>query len=167
MVDPGKRAWYLSVPKKRADIVAELLEKDGICAKAIHSDKTQSQRIRTLENFKNNKFNILVATDVAARGLDIEQLPLVINYDLPKIPQDYIHRIGRTGRAGKKGRAISLVSPEEKKFLSDIQQLVKKTLEIEPLPYFENDSSYPNENKINRKNSAHNKITKRNKKTQK
>ena len=94
-------------------------------------------RIRTLEDFKDSYFDVLVATDVAARGLDIEQLPLVINYDLPKQPQDYVHRIGRTGRAGQKGRAISLVNPEEKKLLAGIQQLINKSVEVEPLPYFE------------------------------
>lgn len=123
--------------KKAANRIAELLEEDGINAQAIHSDKSQYLRIRTLEDFKDNYFNVLVATDVAARGLDIEQLPLVINYDLPKVPQDYIHRIGRTGRAGQPGTAISLVNPEEKKLLASIQQLINKPLEIEPLPYFE------------------------------
>nr|MDT0252361.1 DEAD/DEAH box helicase [Endozoicomonas sp.] len=123
--------------KKAANRVAELLEEDGIDAQAIHSDKSQYLRIRTLEDFKDNYFTVLVATDVAARGLDIEQLPLVVNYDLPKIPQDYIHRIGRTGRAGQSGRAISLVNPEEKKLLASIAQLINKPLEIEPLPYIE------------------------------
>lgn len=123
--------------KKAANKVADLLIEDGINAQAIHSDKNQYQRIRTLEDFKDNYFDVLVATDVAARGLDIEQLPLVVNYDLPKVPQDYVHRIGRTGRAGQKGRAISLVNPEEKKLLATIGQLINKSLTIEPLPYFE------------------------------
>ncbi|WP_257285383.1 DEAD/DEAH box helicase [Endozoicomonas sp. SESOKO1] len=131
--------------KKAANKVAELLAEDGINAQAIHSDKSQYLRIRTLEDFKDNYFDVLVATDVAARGLDIEQLPLVINYDLPKVPQDYVHRIGRTGRAGQKGRAISLVNPEEKKLLAGIQQLIKKPLEIEPLPYFEDGEVRPAE----------------------
>ena len=123
--------------KKAANKVADLLIEDGINAQAIHSDKSQYQRIRTLEDFKDNYFDVLVATDVAARGLDIEQLPLVVNYDLPKVPQDYVHRIGRTGRAGQKGRAISLVNPEEKRLLASIGQLINKPLTIEPLPYFE------------------------------
>ncbi|MGO0306313.1 DEAD/DEAH box helicase [Endozoicomonas acroporae] len=131
--------------KKAANKVAELLAEDGINAQPIHSDKSQYLRIRTLEDFKDNYFDVLVATDVAARGLDIEQLPLVINYDLPKVPQDYVHRIGRTGRAGQKGRAISLVNPEEKKLLAGIQQLIKKPLEIEPLPYFEDGEVRPAE----------------------
>lgn len=132
-----KKALVFVRTKKAANRIAELLEEDGINAQAIHSDKSQYLRIRTLEDFKDNYFNVLVATDVAARGLDIEQLPLVINYDLPKVPQDYVHRIGRTGRAGQAGRAISLVNPEEKKLLTSIQQLIKKPLDIEPLPYFE------------------------------
>lgn len=123
--------------KKAANKVADLLVEDGINAQAIHSDKNQYQRIRILEDFKDSYFDVLVATDVAARGLDIEQLPLVINYDLPKVPHDYVHRIGRTGRAGQQGRAISLVNPEEKKWLVTIGQLIKKSLIIEPLPYFE------------------------------
>ncbi len=123
--------------KKAANKVAELLAEDGIDARAIHSDKSQYLRIRTLEDFKDNFFDVLVATDVAARGLDIEQLPLVVNYDVPKVPQDYIHRIGRTGRAGSPGRAISLVNPEEKQLLANIRKLLKKPLDIEPLPYFE------------------------------
>ncbi|WP_257264298.1 DEAD/DEAH box helicase [Endozoicomonas sp. ONNA2] len=131
--------------KKAANKVAELLAEDGINARAIHSDKSQYLRIRTLEDFKDNYFDVLVATDVAARGLDIEQLPLVINYDLPKVPRDYVHRIGRTGRAGQKGRAISLVNPEEKTLLAGIRQLIKKPLEIEPLPYFEDGEVRPAE----------------------
>ncbi len=123
--------------KKAANKISDLLQEDGIESRAIHSDKSQYLRARTLEDFKDNYFTVLVATDVAARGLDIEQLPLVINYDLPKIPQDYIHRIGRTGRAGSPGRAISLMNPEEKKILTEIRQLVKLSLEVEPVPYFE------------------------------
>ena len=132
-----KKALVFVRTKKAANRIAELLEEDGISTQAIHSDKSQYLRIRTLEDFKDNYFDVLVATDVAARGLDIEQLPLVINYDLPKQPQDYVHRIGRTGRAGQKGRAISLVNPEEKKLLAGIKQLINQSVEIEPLPYFE------------------------------
>ena len=129
--------------KKAANKIAELLEADGISARAIHSDKSQYLRARTLEDFKDNYFTALVATDVAARGLDIEQLPLVVNYDLPKVPQDYIHRIGRTGRAGAPGRAISMMNPEEKKLLADIRKLVNKPLEVEPVPYFEGGETRP------------------------
>lgn len=123
--------------KKGASKVASLLMEEGVSAQEIHSDLSQYQRLRTLEDFKENYFDVLVATDVAARGLDIEQLPLVVNYDLPKNPQDYIHRIGRTGRARMKGRAISLINGEEKKLLQGIKQLTKRSAEIEPLPYFD------------------------------
>ena len=129
--------------KKAANKIADLLVEDGIDARAIHSDKSQYLRARTLEDFKDNYFRVLVATDVAARGLDIEQLPLVINYDLPKVTQDYIHRIGRTGRASAPGRAISLMNPEEKKLLADIRKLVNKPLEVEPVPYFEDGEVRP------------------------
>ena len=124
--------------KKAANKIADLLEEDGISARSIHSDKSQYLRARTLEDFKDNYFTALVATDVASRGLDISELPLVVNYDLPKVTQDYIHRIGRTGRAGAPGRAISLMNPEEKPLMADIRKLVEKPLEVEPVPYFEN-----------------------------
>ncbi len=129
--------------KKAANKIADLLQEDGIEARAIHSDKSQYLRARTLEDFKDKYFTALVATDVAARGLDIEQLPLVVNYDLPKVPQDYIHRIGRTGRASTPGRAISLMNPEEKKLLADIRKLTKLKLDIEPVPYFEDGEVRP------------------------
>ncbi|MGB0360985.1 MAG: helicase-related protein, partial [Endozoicomonas sp.] len=132
-----KRALVFVRTKKAANRIAELLEQDGIHAQPIHSDINQYQRVRTLEDFKDGYFNVLVATDVAARGLDIEQLPLVINFDLPKVPQDYVHRIGRTGRAGQPGRAISLVNPEEKKLIDTLQKLIGHQIQIEPVPYFE------------------------------
>ncbi|OED40604.1 ATP-dependent RNA helicase RhlE [Endozoicomonas sp. (ex Bugula neritina AB1)] len=123
--------------KKAANKIADLLQEDGIESRAIHSDKSQYLRARTLEDFKDKYFTALVATDVAARGLDIEQLPLVVNYDLPKVAQDYVHRIGRTGRAGSPGRAISLMNPEEKTLLDDIRKLTSLKLDVEPVPYFE------------------------------
>ncbi|WP_281648724.1 DEAD/DEAH box helicase [Parendozoicomonas sp. Alg238-R29] len=129
--------------KKAANKIAELLEEDGVSAQAIHSDKSQHLRTRTLEGFKSNQFTALVATDVAARGLDIEQLPLVINYNLPKVAKDYVHRIGRAGRAGMPGQAISLLSPEEKPQLESIRKLVKQPLKVEPLPYFEGGETRP------------------------
>ncbi|MCL6268669.1 DEAD/DEAH box helicase [Sansalvadorimonas sp. 2012CJ34-2] len=129
--------------KKSANKVAELLVQDGIQARAIHSDKSQHLRTRTLDDFKRNRFQVLVATDVAARGLDIEQLPLVVNYDLPKVAQDYVHRIGRSGRAGTAGCAITLMSPEERKLMDGIRQLVKQSLKVEPVPYFENGEVRP------------------------
>jgi ATP-dependent RNA helicase RhlE len=107
-----------------ADKLTEELLLDGIKAAAIHSNKSQSIRTRTLAEFKRGEFRVLVATDVAARGLDIERLPHVVNYDLPQVPEDYVHRIGRTGRAGEDGIALSLVSPEEKPLLAAIEKLL-------------------------------------------
>jgi ATP-dependent RNA helicase RhlE len=114
--------------KRDADRVARQLQKDGLPATAIHSDRSQAERTLTLEEFKQGQSRILVATDVAARGLDIDQLPFVINYELPHTPEDYIHRIGRTGRAGSPGEAISLVSPDEMEFLAKIEKLLKRQL---------------------------------------
>ena len=116
--------------KHGASRLARQLEKDGLNATAIHGDKSQSQRIEALDGFKDNKVQILVATDVAARGLDITDLPLVVNYELPHVAEDYIHRIGRTGRAGATGEAISLVSPEEDKHLVEIEKLLKRKIDV-------------------------------------
>jgi len=110
--------------------LARQLQKDGLVADAIHGDKSQQARMEALDAFKEGKLQVLVATDVAARGLDIDDLPHVINYELPHVPEDYIHRIGRTGRAGASGEAISFVAPEEEKYLADIERLLKKTVQI-------------------------------------
>jgi ATP-dependent RNA helicase RhlE len=110
--------------------LARQLEKDGLITDAIHGDKTQQSRMEALAAFKEGKLQVLVATDVAARGLDIDDLPLVINYELPHVPEDYIHRIGRTGRAGASGEAISFVAPDEERYLTDIERLLKKTVAI-------------------------------------
>jgi ATP-dependent RNA helicase RhlE len=114
--------------KRDANRLARQLKQDGVVAREIHSDRTQVERMEALEEFKQGKVPVLVATDIAARGLDIEELPFVINYELPHTPEDYVHRIGRTGRAGLPGEAISLVSPEEMKFLEDIERLLKRKL---------------------------------------
>jgi len=114
--------------KKGADRLVCKLEGDGISAAAIHGDKSQAVRTRTLAFFKANKIRILVATDIAARGIDINELPHVINFDLPKVPEYYIHRIGRTGRAGSEGEGISLVSADEVKLLSGIETLIRQIL---------------------------------------
>jgi ATP-dependent RNA helicase RhlE len=119
-----------------ADKLTEELLFDGIKAAAIHSNKSQSLRTRTLAEFKQGEFRVLVATDVAARGLDIERLPHVVNYDLPQVPEDYVHRIGRTGRAGEDGIALSLVSPEEQSLLQAIEKLLKNTIPRQILPEF-------------------------------
>jgi len=119
-----------------ADKLTEELLYDGIKAAAIHSNKSQSIRTRTLAEFKRGELRVLVATDVAARGLDIERLPHVVNYDLPQVPEDYVHRIGRTGRAGEDGVAISLVSPEEKPLLVAIEKLLKYAIPRQALAEF-------------------------------
>src|SRR5690349_13348934 len=116
--------------KHGASRLARQLEKEGLAASAIHGDKTQAARLEALSQFKEGKLQVLVATDVAARGLDIDDLPLVINYELPHVPEDYIHRIGRTGRAGASGEAMSFVAPEEEKYLSEIEKLLKKKVSI-------------------------------------
>jgi len=115
--------------KHGANRLAEKLVKDGLTAAAIHGNKSQSARTRALAGFKDNTVTVLVATDIAARGLDIDQLPQVVNFELPNVPEDYVHRIGRTGRAGATGAAISLVDNSEIKLLKDIERLIKKPIE--------------------------------------
>lgn len=114
--------------KITASRLSRSLAKHGIAADAIHGDKSQKERIEALDAFKAGKIMALVATDVAARGLDISELPMVINYEIPSAPEDYVHRIGRTGRAGASGVAISLVSEDEEKYLVDIEKLIKKSI---------------------------------------
>ena len=114
--------------KKGADRLVKQLQRDDISAAAIHGDKSQAQRVRALDDFKANKFRVLVATDLAARGIDIRELPHVINFELPKVPENYIHRIGRTGRAGLEGEGISLVCADEVKLLAAIESLIRQTL---------------------------------------
>jgi ATP-dependent RNA helicase RhlE len=115
--------------KRGSDRVGEHLERAGIKTAVIHGNKSQGARTRALGDFKTGRVNVLVATDIAARGLDIAHLPLVINYDLPLVAEDYIHRVGRTGRAGRSGRAVSLVSAPEARLLRDIQRLLPAPLE--------------------------------------
>ncbi len=117
--------------KLTASRLARQLQRDGLAADAIHGDKSQSERIQVLDAFKAGKVSVLIATDVAARGLDIDSLPMVINYEIPHAAEDYVHRIGRTGRAGALGKAISLVAPEEEKYLADIEKLIKKEIDKE------------------------------------
>jgi ATP-dependent RNA helicase RhlE len=128
----GKNNWnqvlIFTRTKHGANRLATQLGKDGINAVAIHGNKSQGARTRALEEFKRGKVRALVATDIAARGLDIEQLPHVVNFELPHKPEDYVHRIGRTGRAGREGEAISLVCREETKQLRDIEKLLKRQL---------------------------------------
>ena len=117
--------------------LANELNKLGLHADAIHGDKTQQERIKALDAFKSGTIRVLVATDVAARGIDIEALPFVVNYDLPHNAEDYVHRIGRTGRAGAKGEAISLVSESETRYLKDIEKLIGNPIEAVMVPGFE------------------------------
>ncbi len=123
--------------KHGANRLSHQLNRDGITSTAIHGNKSQSTRTRALQEFKNNKVRVLVATDIAARGLDIDRLPHVVNYELPNVAEDYVHRIGRTGRAGTNGTALSLVSPEEQKLLKEIQKLLKKQIPTTSTPGFE------------------------------
>ena len=123
--------------KHGANRLAEQLERDGIQTAAIHGNKSQPQRMKALARFKSNEITVLVATDIAARGLDIESLPHVVNYDLPHVPEDYVHRIGRTGRAGESGQAVSLVSGEDRELLRAIERLIGKKIEQQAVPGFE------------------------------
>lgn len=129
--------------KNRANHLVEKLEKAGIEAAAIHGDKSQGARTRALDEFKADKISVLVATDLAARGLDISQLPLVVNFDMPHLKEDYIHRIGRTGRANETGLAISFVDTEEFLKLKDIERLTKQVIERVIVPGFELDPALP------------------------
>ena len=122
--------------KSGANKLVEFLEKQGISAMAIHGNKSQSARTKALAEFKTGDLTVLVATDIAARGIDIDMLPHVVNYELPNIPEDYVHRIGRTGRAGAQGEAISLVCPDENGFLRDIERLIKREIPKEIIEGF-------------------------------
>jgi ATP-dependent RNA helicase RhlE len=132
------QALVFTKTKLTASRLARQLQREGVSADAIHGDKSQLERIQALEAFKQGKVAVLIATDVAARGLDIDSLPMVINYEIPHAAEDYVHRIGRTGRAGASGTAISLVSPQEEKYLLEIEKLIKTEIKREraALPAF-------------------------------
>jgi ATP-dependent RNA helicase RhlE len=123
--------------KHGANRLTQQLERAGINAMAIHGNKSQNARVKALQDFKDNKITALVATEVAARGLDIKELPHVVNYELPNVPEDYVHRIGRTARAGSTGAAVSLVSPDEVSLLRDIEKVLKRQIEFAATPKFE------------------------------
>jgi ATP-dependent RNA helicase RhlE len=123
--------------KHGANRLAQQLERDGIVSDAIHGNKSQGARTRALKRFKNSELQVLVATDIAARGLDIEELPHVVNYDLPHVAEDYVHRIGRTGRAGASGQAVSLVSAEDRSLLSAVERLINRRIEQKIVAGFE------------------------------
>jgi ATP-dependent RNA helicase RhlE len=127
--DAPSQALVFCKTKRGSDRVGQHLERAGIRAAVIHGNKSQGARTKALGDFKAGRVHVLVATDIAARGLDIAQLPLVINFDLPLVAEDYIHRVGRTGRAGRSGRAVSLVSPSDSRLLRDIQRLLPAPLE--------------------------------------
>jgi ATP-dependent RNA helicase RhlE len=126
---PTGQALVFCKTKHGSDRVGDYLERNGHRAAVIHGNKSQGARTRALGDFKAGRVSVLVATDIAARGLDIAELPLVVNYDLPLVAQDYIHRVGRTGRAGLSGRAVSLVSAADRGLLRDIQRLLPSTIE--------------------------------------
>ena len=125
--------------KHGANRLVEFLNKQGVTAMAIHGNKSQSARTKALSEFKSGELQALVATDIAARGIDIDQLPHVVNYELPNVPEDYVHRIGRTGRAGAEGEAVSLVCIDEEGFLADIEKLIKRSIPREVVSGFEPD----------------------------
>jgi len=125
--------------KASADTLFEELQKDGLKCGIIHGDRTKANRLKTLNQFKEGKIRVLVATDIASRGLDIEELPYVINYELPSIPEDYVHRVGRTGRAGREGEAISLIDIYEKYDIKDIEKLIGQKIPQEVVEGFEPD----------------------------
>jgi ATP-dependent RNA helicase RhlE len=131
--------------KHGANRLAEQLAKDGLKTTAIHGNKSQAARTRALQDFKQGKVRVLVATDVASRGLDIDQLPYVVNFELPHVPEDYVHRIGRTGRAGNVGRAVSLVCSDEYPLLKDIERLLNQTLTKNVIPGYEPTALVPKE----------------------
>jgi ATP-dependent RNA helicase RhlE len=134
--ESGTQALVFCKTKHGSDKIGKHLERARIKAAVIHGNKSQNARTRALADFKAGRVTVLVATDIAARGLDIPQLPLVVNFDLPLVPADYVHRVGRTGRAGHAGRAVSLVSPDDSRQLRDIQRLLPEPLERVSLPGF-------------------------------
>ncbi|MEW9623625.1 DEAD/DEAH box helicase [Rhodanobacter geophilus] len=135
--DSRRQTLVFSRTKHGADKLVKYLEHAGLRAAAIHGNKSQNARTKALGDFKNNRITVLVATDIAARGIDIDQLPMVINYDLPMVAEDYVHRIGRTGRAGSEGMAVSLVSHDESGLLRDIRKLLKDEIAVDNVAGFE------------------------------
>jgi ATP-dependent RNA helicase RhlE len=147
------RVLVFTRTKRGADRLSRHLYRDGIAAAAIHSDKSQSQRTRVLGDFKHSRVRVLVATDVAARGLDIDELPHVVNFELPHVPEDYVHRVGRTGRAGNEGRAVSLVSTEERDLLRSIERLIQQDIPKEVIS--DREAGLPAASEPHRERPAH------------
>jgi len=138
-VENWQQVLVFTRTKRGANRLAEQLSKDGLKAEAIHGNKSQAARTRALSDFKAGKARVLVATDIAARGLDIDRLPHVVNYELPFVPEDYVHRIGRTARAGQEGHAVSLVCVDELKLLQDIEKLLDREIEKQVIDGYEPD----------------------------
>ena len=151
-----RQALVFTKTKHGANKLCQHLLKSGISSAAIHGNKSQSARTKALEDLKKGSIRILVATDIAARGIDISELPHVINYELPNISEDYVHRIGRTGRAGKEGVAISLVCGEELLYLKNIEKLMKKSIPQETIQGFTSKQIYTPEVKVQRQNNKKN-----------
>lgn len=147
----GARNWrqvlIFSRTKHGADRLSKQLALDGIEAAAIHGDKSQGHRTKVLQDFKNGELRVLVATDIAARGLDIEDLPIVVNYDLPHVAEDYVHRIGRTGRAGRFGMAVTLVTPDDLPMLRQIEKMIQQVIEQQVLPGYEHNPKFNHSSK--------------------
>jgi len=171
--DKINNVLVFSRTKHGADNVVKALKKNNVTAEAIHGDKSQNARQRVLEAFKNKEISVLVATDIAARGIDIESLPFVINFDIPNISETYVHRIGRTGRAGNSGLAISFCAKDEIPYWKDIEKLIKISVKVEkdhPYPYTdvpENPDAKPdlrNKKKVESPNSRKLEASKQNKK---
>ncbi len=144
--------------KHGANRLTQQLERSGINAMAIHGNKSQNARVKALQDFKENRITALVATEVAARGLDIKELPHVVNYELPNVPEDYVHRIGRTARAGSTGAAISLVSPDELSYLRDIEKLLKRKIDFVEPPKFEIKEGTPSAARMRLPNTSRTRI---------
>jgi ATP-dependent RNA helicase RhlE len=130
----GERTLVFSRTKHGADKIVRMLAAAGIKANAIHGNKSQPQRERAIAEFRSGEVSVLIATDIAARGIDIPDVAHVINYDLPEVPEQYVHRIGRTARAGADGKAIAFVSPDERGLLRDIERLIRQKIAVQPLP---------------------------------
>ncbi len=156
LIDDGewKQVLVFTRTKHSANRLSKQLEQSGITAAAIHGNKSQAQRTKALKSFKTNEIRVLVATDIAARGLDIDQLPHVVNFELPNVAEDYVHRIGRTGRAGNEGEAISLVCVDELKLLSGIEKLINREINKEIIEGFSPDPMIKAEAIPNGRNNA-------------
>ncbi len=153
---PEDRTLIFTRTKHGANRLVRHLEKAGIPAAAIHGDKSQNARQRALNDFKEEKLKVLIATDIAARGIDIDQLPYVINYELPNVPETYVHRIGRTGRAGREGKAISLCAADERGDLANIEKLIGNYVTVikTPKEFYKLPDANSNNNNFKKNNTG-------------